>query len=188
MKVHDIVRMLRWLALVPALFFPLSARGQLTASGIINGTLINRSGIALIFEQDPSGVSLSGAGSPAASLNFGTVAAYGTLSSGVTRTHVGTNSFTVQTYFDVEVIEGGLNSNSYTLSAQLATAAPTGLGYGVDGVTLTSAAQNVQTNGTYNTSVQHSLSLVVSTAAPAAGGPTVGSPLTTTLNFTATSN
>jgi hypothetical protein len=188
MKVHDILRSIRWLALVPALFFPLSARGQLSASGTINATLINRNGIALVFEPNPSGVSLSGAGSPAASLNFGTIAAYGTLSSGVTLTSVSKSSFTVQTFFDVQVIEGGLNSNSYTLSAQLAAAAPTGLGYVVDGVTLITAAQNIQTNGTYNTNVQHSLSLVVSTAAPGAGGPTVGSPLTTTLNFTATSN
>ena len=188
MKVHDIVCSLRWLALVPALLLPLSARGQLTATGTINATLINRNGIALVFDPDPSGVSLGGAGSSAASLNFGTIAAYGTLSSGVTRTNVGTNSSTVQTYFDVQVTQGGLNSNSYTLSARLAAAAPTGLGYGVDGVTLTTAAQNIQTNGTYNIDVQHSLSLVVSTAAPGAGGPTVGSPLTTTLNFTATSN
>ena len=188
MKVHDIERSIRWLVLVPVVLFPLSARGQLTASGTINATLINRSGIALVFDSDPSGVSLGGTGSSAASLNFGTVEAYGTLSSGVTRTNVGTNSFTVRTYFDVQVIEGGLNSNSYTLSAWLAAAAPTGLGYVVDGVTLTTAAQNIQTNGTYNTNVQHSLSLVVSTAAPGAGGPTVGSPLTTTLDFTATSN
>jgi len=188
MKVHHIVRSLRWLALVPALLLPLSARGQLTASGTINATLINKNGIALVFDPDPSGVTLGGAGSSAASLNLGTIAAYGTLSPGVTLTNVGTSSFTVQTYFDVEVIEGGLTSTSYTLSAKLAAAAPTGLSYVVDGVTLTTAAKHIQTNGTYNTNVQHILSLVVSTAAPGAGGPTVGSPLTTTLDFTATSN
>lgn len=161
---------------------------QTTATGTINATLINKSGITLIFDSDPGGVSLGSTGSSVASLNFGTVSAFGPLSPGVTRPTVLAGSYTVKTLFDVQVIQGGLTTPSYTLSAQLAATAPTGFTYAVDAVTLTTAAQNIQTNGTYNTDVQHSLNLTVSTAAPGAGGPAVGTPLTSTINFTATSN
>lgn len=159
-----------------------------TATGIINGTLINKEGISLIFDTDPGGVALGNNGSSAASLNFGTISAFGPLSPGVTRPLVLAGSYTVHTLFDVQVVSGGLGSPNYTLSAQLAAAAPTGFTYAVDAVTLTTASQNIQANGAYNTDVQHSLNLTVSTAAPGAGGPVVGTPLTTTINFTATSN
>lgn len=165
-----------------------AATAQTTATGTINATLINKSGIALVFDTDPGGVALGNNGSSAASLNFGIISAFGVLSPGVTRPTVTAGSYTVRTLFDVQVIEGGLTSPGYTLSAQLASAAPIGFTYAVDTVTLTTAAQTIQTNGTYNTDVQHSLNLTVSTAAPGAGGPAVGTPLTTTINFTATSN
>lgn len=159
-----------------------------TATGTINATLNNKSGITLVFDSDPGGVVLGGTGSSAASVNLGTISAFGPLASGVTRPTVTAGSYTVQTLFDVQVIEGGLTSPSYTLSAQLASAAPTGFSYAIDAITLTTAAQNIQTNGAYNTDVQHALNLTVSTAAPGAGGPAVGTPLSTTINFTATSN
>jgi hypothetical protein len=159
-----------------------------TATGTINAVLVNKSGISLIFDSDPGGVGLGNTGSSAASLNFGTISAYGPLSPGVTRPSVLPANYVVRTLFDVQVVAGGMNSPSYTLSAQLAAAAPTGFTYAVDAVTLTTANQNIQTNGAYNTDVQHSLNLTVSTAAPGAGGPPVGTALTTTINFTATSN
>lgn len=158
-----------------------------TATGTINATLVHKNGIALVFDTDPGGVALGNSGTSAATLNFGTVSAFGVLAAGVTRPTVTAGSYTVRTLFDVQVILGG-NSPNYTLSAQLAAAAPTGFTYAVDAVTLTTGAQNIQTNGTYNTDVQHSLNLTISTAAPGAGGPAVGTPLTTTINFTATSN
>jgi len=161
---------------------------QDTATGTINATLINKSGIAIVFDTDPGGVTLGNNGSSAATLNFGTISAFGPLSPGITRPTVLPASYTVKTLFDVQVIEGGLVTPSYTLSAQLAAAAPTGFTYAVDAVTLTTVAQTIQANGTYNTDVQHSLNLTVSTAAPGSGGPAVGIPLTSTINFTATSN
>jgi hypothetical protein len=94
----------------------------------------------------------------------------------------------VRTIFDVNVFQGGLNSNGYTLAANLATVAPTGLSYKVDAVTLSTTPQTIVTNGTYNIDVAHNLDLVVSTAAPGVGGPAVGTPITTTINFTATAN
>jgi hypothetical protein len=86
------------------------------------------------------------------------------------------------------VTQGGLASANYTLTANLAAAAPTGFSYKIDAVTLTTAAQTIQANGTYNADVAHNLGLVVLTAAPGAGGPAVGSPITATINFTATAN
>ena len=159
-----------------------------TATGTINATLINKNGISLVFDSDPGGVGLGSTGSSTASVNFGTVSAFGTLSAGVTRPTVTAGSYVVQTLFDVQVIESGLNSPSYTLTAQLAAAAPTGLSYGVDAVTLTTGSQTISASGAYNTDVQHALKLTVSTAAPGSGGPSTGTPLTATINFTATSN
>jgi hypothetical protein len=161
--------------------------GQTTASGTINATLVNKSSIALIFDTNTGGVALSGSGSPTGTLNFGTVSAYGTLPGGVTRL-IGANSFTIGTFFNIQVIESGVNSSSYTLTGRLTAAAPTGCTYLVDGVTLSTTSQTLQTASSYDTDIQHAISLVVSTAAPGAGGPTIGSTLSATLNFTATAN
>jgi hypothetical protein len=161
---------------------------QTTATGVINATLVNKNGIALIFDSDPGGLALGSAGTSAVSADFGLISAFGPLSGGVTRPAVGPASFTVRTLFDVNVFQGGLNSTGYTLAANLATAAPVGLNYKVDAVTLTTVLQTIQTNGTYNIDVAHNLDLVVNTAAPGAGGPAVNTPITTTINFTATAN
>jgi len=159
-----------------------------TATGTINATLVNKSAIALVFDTAPGSVTLGNSGTSAASANFGIISAFGTLSAGVTRPSVGPTTFTVQTTFDVNVMEGGLASANYTLTANLAAAAPTGISYKVDAVSLTTAAQTVTTNGTYNSDVLHNLGLVVSMSAPGAGGPAVGFPITATVNFTATAN
>ncbi|MGC2697016.1 MAG: hypothetical protein WA738_14625 [Candidatus Angelobacter sp.] len=159
-----------------------------TATGVINATLVNKNGISLQFDTDAAGVTLGASGTSAASANFGSVSAFGPLSAGVTRPSVLAANFTVRTIFDVQVVQGGLASANYTLTANLAAAAPTGFTYKVDAVTLTTAAQTVQINGAYNTDVAHNLDLVVATAAPGAGGPAVGTPIATTINFTATAN
>jgi len=185
MKLHRLIRTLTMTALLLA---GVTLPAQTTATGTINAKLIHKGGIALVFDTDPAGVVLGNAGTAAASLNFGTVSAFGPLSPGVTRPTVLAGSYTVRTLFDVNVLQGGGGTPSYTLSASLAAAAPTGFTYAVDAVTLTTAAQNIQTNGAYGTDVQHSLNLTISSAAPGAGGPAVGTPLTTTINFTATAN
>jgi hypothetical protein len=159
-----------------------------TATGTINATLINKNGIAIVFNSDAAGVALGNAGSSAATLNFGTISAFGTLGAGVTRTAITAANFTVRTIFDVHVTQGGLTSTTYTLSANLAAVAPTGFTYLVDGVSLTTAAQTLQTNGAYATDIPHNLDLRVLRAAPGAGGPAVGTPITSTINFTATAN
>jgi hypothetical protein len=106
----------------------------------------------------------------------------------VSRTSVTAANFTVRTVFDVQVIQGGLNSASYTLQAQLASALPTGFSFKIDGVTLANGPLSIQTNGAYNVDVRHNLDLTVSTAAPGAGGPAVGTPLSTVINFQASAN
>ena len=121
-------------------------------------------------------------------MNFGTISAFGNLAAGVSRPVVNAANFTVRTIFDVQVIQGGTNSPNYTLRANLAAAAPTGFTYLIDGISLTTTAQTVQTNGGYATDIPHNLDLTVLTAAPGAGGPAVGTPLSTTINFTATAN
>lgn len=186
MKQHTLIRNLAIAALLLAATASVSA--QNTATGTINATLINKGAIALVFDSDPGGVALGNSGTAAASLNFGTVSAFGPLSPGVTRPTVLAGSYTVRTLFDVNVTVGGGNSPSYTLSANLAAVAATGFSYAVDAVTLTTAAQNIQTNGNYGTDVQHSMNLTISTAAPGAGGPAVGTPITATINFLATAN
>lgn len=160
----------------------------LTATGTINATLTNKNAIALVFASDPAGVTLGAAGTSAATLDFGNISAFGPLSAGVRRLSVTATNFTVRAIFDIQVIEGGLTSTSYTLRAQLASALPTGFSFKVDGVTLVTTASTIQTNGAYNTNIAHDLDLTVSTAAPGAGGPAVGTPLTTVLSFQATAN
>jgi hypothetical protein len=181
---------IRNLAITTLLLAGVSAMSvaQTTATGVINATLVNKNGIALQFDTDAAGVTLGSAGTSAATANFGNVSAFGPLSGGVTRPSVTAANFTVRTIFDVQVVESGLTSPNYTLSANLAAAAPVGLSYKIDAVTLTTTAQTIQVNGAYNADVAHNLDLVVLTAAPGAGGPAVGAAITTTINFTATAN
>jgi hypothetical protein len=179
---------MRGAALAALMLCGASLVAQTTATGVINGSLVNKNGISIQFDTDPAGVTLGAAGTNAATANFGAVSAFGPLSGGVTRPTVTAASYTVRTIFDVQVVQGGLTSTSYTLTANLAAAAPTGLNYKVDAVTLTAASQTIQVNGAYNTAIAHNLDLVISTAAPGAGGPAVGTPITTTINFTATAN
>jgi len=180
---------IRVLAAVLVVFAASAMQAQSpTASGTINATLINSSGLSIAFDSAANGVSLGASGSSAATLNFGTIAAYGAVPAGVTRSGPSGGSFTVSTPFNVKVTMGGLTSSNYTLTAQLAAAAPTGLTYKVDAVTLTTGSQTVQSNATYGTDVGHTLNLQVSTASPSSGGPTVGTSLSSTINFVATSN
>jgi hypothetical protein len=186
MKDSVVIRALR-VGLISALLCAAASAQTLQASGTVNATLINLTGIAIVFNSDGSGVPLTGSGTAAATLNMGTISALGPLSSGVTRSSVTQTSFTVSTPFDVQVM-GGILSNNFSLTAQLGSVAPQGLSYVLDSLTLTTAAQSVTTNGTYNTNAKHNLNLVVLTASPAAGGPAVGTPISTTINFIATAN
>ena len=182
------ISIMRGAALAALMVCGASALAQTTATGVINGTLVNKNGIAIVFNTDPAGVTLGASGTSAASLNFGSISAFGPLSAGVSRTSLVAATFTVRTIFDVQVVQGGLNSTTYSLSANLAAVAPTGFSYRIDAVNLTTVAQTVQASAPYNNNVPHNLDLTISRAAPGAGGPAVGTPITATINFTATAN
>jgi hypothetical protein len=160
---------------------------QTSSSGTLNVVLQNGTGLQMVLNSDSSGVTLGNAGTSSATLGFGTVGAYGTPATNVTRTNQ-TSTFTVSTFFDVEVAESGLSSTSYTLAASLSSTAPTGLTVQVDSVTLSTTSATISTSGSYSTNVRHTLSVVVSTAASGSGGPTTGTQLSSTINLVATSN
>jgi len=158
-----------------------------STTGTLNVELENGSGLIMVFNSDASGVTLGNPGTSAATLAFGTVSEYGSLGTGVTRT-IGTSSFTVSTPFDVNVEESGTTSSTYSLAAALSATAPTGITIEVDSVTLSTTSQTVSTTSSYGGNIAHTLSAVVSTSASGAGGPTTGTQLTSTINFTATAN
>ena len=175
-------------ALQQAITITATANGSsATASATLNVEEINQPGISIFLAADASGAPVTG-GAFNAALNFGTVSAAGSLPTGVTRPTVTASSFTVATIVDIDVEKGGLSSSNYTMRAALAAAAPTGLTYLANGVALTTSAQTITSTGTYNTNQAYTLDIVVKTAAPASGGPTVGALLSDTIDFTATAN
>jgi hypothetical protein len=156
-----------------------------SASGTVNATLINKSGIALIFHSSTSGVPLTGNGSSNATLPFGTVSAFGTLATaGVTRPSVTSTNYTIRSYFNTYVSNGGFTA--YTMTASLSAVTP-GITYYIDTTPLSTTSQtimNLQT--TFDQDVQHNLDLMISTANSGSGGPTTNSVISATINFTVT--
>ncbi len=160
---------------------PARAQSGLTTTGTINARLIHKSGIALVFNSNAGGVALSGPGTNAASLDFGSISMYGTLTAGVTRDTSVAGQFTVSTPFDVYVDNGGGASASYNLAASLA-AAPAPFTFKFDTFTLSTTAVTVVTNDpNYNTNRTHTLYLTVPITAPAGL-------VSNTVNVTATAN
>lgn len=177
MKILSISRPLALLALAMMSVF---AQAQNTASGTLNATLVNKSGIWLIFNSDASGVALGNTGTSAASLNFGNVAMYTPPPAGVAQTRTAT-TFTVSTPFDVFVGIGGSASLSYKLQASLQTA-PGVYTFKIDAVTLTTTAATVAAaDPNYGTNVQHTMYLTIPATAPAGV-------VSNTVNFTVTAN
>ncbi len=175
-------------ALQQTIMFTASGNGSgATATATLNAQEINNPGIAIFLVADASGAPITG-GAFNAALDFGTIAAAGSLPAGVTRTSVSGSSFTVATFVDLNVEKGGFSSSSYTMRAALAATTPTGLTYKANGVTLTTSAQTITNAGIYNSNQAYTLDIVVSTAAPGAGGPNVGTLLSDTIDFTATAN
>ncbi|HYX53914.1 MAG TPA: hypothetical protein VE783_10730 [Candidatus Limnocylindrales bacterium] len=158
------------------------AAAQTTASGTLSVTATVNGSINLVFNSDPAGVALTGSGTNAATLAFGTVQAFGgTLTTGVTRTP-GTTSFTVSSPFDVNVAKANLTSANYTLKAQLNAADATNT-WQVGGVTVTSAAAATITGtGSYDTNNAFTLALTIPFTTAS------GTSISNSLNFTATAN
>lgn len=155
-----------------------------TATGWVNATFVNRSGIVLSFQTDVSGVALTGSGTAAATLDFGTVSMFGgSVAPGVTKTLNGTTSFSISSPFDVQVVVAGMSSPNYSLSACLQTADTVNT-WAVDTATLPSCSNTtvqISANSAYSTAVAHTLKVTVPQTAPAGA-------LSNVVNFTAVSN
>lgn len=120
--------------------------------------------VALTIVTDPSGITLTGSGTAAVTLSFGTVQAFGgTVPSGVTRT-TGTNSWTLTTPIDLTVTQVGV-STSYSLTAQL-TLSDAQNTWKVNSVTLSTAAGTITASHGYGTAA-YTLSLTVPFSAAA---------------------
>lgn len=174
------MRVLGKIAVVMLLAVLSSEVAAQTASGTLNVALVNKSGIAILFNSDPLGVALAGAGTPAATLNFGTVAMYATPPAGVGLTRTATD-FTVSSPFDTHVIVGGVVTASYSLRAALQMA-PGVYTFKFDGIALTTTSTVVvAADPNYATDVPHTLSLTVPKTAPAGV-------VSNTVNFVVTAN
>jgi hypothetical protein len=159
-------------ALVPA--WATAQTVNLTVSATV------QSSISLTFENEAAGVSLTGAGTSAATLAFGNVSAYGTIStSGVTRT-LGASDFTVGSPFGANVSKANTSSASYTLQVALASADTTNT-WKVNATSLTTSNQTLGSAYAYGGAIAHAVYLTVPFSA-AAGA------VSRTLNFTATAN
>jgi hypothetical protein len=127
--------------------------------------------ISMSFQSVPGSVSLTGAGTTNASLNFGTVSAFETLNAGVTRT-VGASSYTVSTRFGVRATHLlGILSSGYTVQARMVSA--NAVTWQVDGVTMSTTAATVATSQPYGSTVPHTLAFVVPFSRPAGAVSTV---------------
>jgi S-formylglutathione hydrolase FrmB len=154
-----------------------------TASGTLTVTATVSSSIKLVFNSDPSGVTLSsGAGTNAATLAFGNVSAFGAIGANITRNVVAGTSFTVSTPVDVLVTKANSSSANYTLQAQLGTADTTNT-WAVAGNSITATGPTTITGtGTYGSNTPEAIAITILFTEAS------GTPISNTINFTATSN
>ena len=162
------------------LMLPAFAAAQDTSSGTLTVTATIESSIGLTFENDAAGVSMSGAGTNAATMALSTISAYNTIStSGVTRT-LAASSFTVSSPFGVKVVKANSASANYTLSAALSSADTTNT-WTINSTALTTTSQSLGSSYSYGSAVAHTMSLTVPFTA------TTGA-ISKVLNFTAVAN
>lgn len=167
------------LFLAAALAMPVLSAAQ-SASGTLAVSATVQSSISMVFNSNASGVTLGGAGTNAATLNFGNISAYGTPPANVTEI-VGGSSFTVSTPFNVLVNMANSSSANYTLKAQLNTADAVNT-WALNSTTITNASQaTLTTSGAYGSGTAYTLALTVPFSSSA-------SSISNTINFAATAN
>lgn len=172
-----------------AVFALMSTAAFAQAGNTANGTLtVNAtvsSSINLVFNSDAAnGMALtSGTGTNIATLDFGSVSAFGALGSPkITRTVVAGTSFTVSTPVDVMVTTSNSSSANYTLKAQLNSADAVN-SWAVGGAPITSAsAAQITATGTYGSNVPETIAITIPFTT------TSGTVISNIINFTATSN
>lgn len=162
------------------LILPSWGAAQDTANGTLTVTATIESSIGMTFENDAAGVTLTGAGTNAATMAFGSISAYQTISTpGVTRT-VSASDFTVSSPFGVNVIKANTLSGTYTLAAALGSPDLTNT-WKINTTALTTSNQNLGALYSYGSPVSHTVYLTVPFAATTGG-------ISKVLNFTATAN
>lgn len=115
--------------------------------------------ISLTFQAVTGGVTLSGAGTGTATLDFGTVRKYGTLAANVTRTTTASD-YTLSTNLGTRVTKTGEPSTtSYTLRARRTMT--NAYGWQVNSTTLTTTYATLSTTDAYATTYSRALRLVV---------------------------
>jgi hypothetical protein len=127
--------------------------------------------LVMQIDTDASGITLTGSGSAATSLAFGSVRAFGgTVPTGVTKTVVG-STWTLSTPIDVHVSKGAFDfmdfgSTSYTLTAKLQAADAVNT-WKWNSITLSTTAATITTTGTYNSTPAYTFALTVPFSAAA---------------------
>jgi hypothetical protein len=160
------------------------ASAQTTASGTLTVNAKVTDSLQLVFNTDGSGVALtSGAGTSTATLDFGSISAFGPLSSPkITRSVNGTTSFTVSTPVDVQVTSSNSTSANYKLTAQLGSVDATN-NWTVGGVAVTNgSAALITSTGTYGANTAEAIAITVPFTTAS------GTAISNTINFTATAN
>jgi len=167
-------------AVIAAAFVIIPSFAAAQSSGTLTVTATVESSIAMTFENDAAGVTLTGASTNAATMAFGTVSAYNTIVTPNVNRTVAASDFTVSSLFGVKVVKANSSSASYTLAAALGSADATNT-WRINSTTLTTTPQNLGTTYSYNTAVAHTVYLTVPLTASTGA-------LSKVLNFTATAN
>jgi hypothetical protein len=159
---------------------PTFAAAQDTSTGTLTVTATVVSSIGLTFENDGAGVSLTGAGTNAATMALGAISAYNTIATpNITRT-VSASDFTVSSPFAVKVVKANTSSATYTLAAALGSADSTNT-WRINATALTMANQSLGGSYAYGSPVSHTMYLTVPFTASTGA-------ISKVLNFTATAN
>lgn len=167
-------------ALVAATLMTIPSLAAAQTNGTLTVTATVESSIGMTFENDASGVALTGASTNAATLAFGSISAYNTIATPNVTRSVSASDFTVSSLFGVKVVKANSSSSSYTLAASLGSADATNA-WRINSTTLTTTDQSLGTSYTYNTAVAHTVYLTVPLTASTGAVSKV-------LNFTATAN
>jgi hypothetical protein len=192
------MKMKKFASVVPALIaaaaflLPAAVGAATTANGTLTVTATVVPSMTLVFDSDAAGVVLTGTGTNAATLPFGSINAFGTYTGATGSTRVvGGSSFTVSSPFglDVEMANTAAEPTpTYTLKVTLAAADATNTwSVGPTGslVNVSTGTQQTITSTGANGVTQYTLSLQVPFSEKNAG---TNIAISNSLSFAATAN
>jgi hypothetical protein len=175
-KLFGSLALLAFMAIASAPAFATSGSGSVAVTATTTAT------VSITFVTDGSGISLTGSGTSAATIPFGSVQAYGgSVPTGVTKTINAPSNWTLSTPFDVLVEVANQTSTDYTLTAELtSTDSVNTWALGATPVTAASPA-TITSSGTYNSATPYTLNLTIPFSE-------VAGSISNTINFVATAN